>query len=111
MLNGWLSSDAQWFPCDYMEHLEFASQIEDEFGFKMWDEDRCISLHNERLLEKTGFIKIVGNHMDEAIFFPETFNGRATTKRQLDWLLKNQDELSKIQFDFLMEYFKDISQE
>jgi hypothetical protein len=49
--------------------------------------------------------------MDEAIFFPETFNGRATTKRQLDWLLKNQDELSKIQFDFLMEYFKDISQE
>lgn len=107
ILNGWLSPSAEWFPCSHKDHLELALKLEERLNLKMWDEDRCCVLHDERLLEKLGFVKIVGtDYTDQAIFFPEIFQGRPTTQQQIKWLTKNKDKMSEEQFNYVEQYLK-----
>jgi len=108
LLNGWLSPNGEWFPCKFKDHLDLAEKIEENLNIKLWDEKRNIPFHGESLLEKLGFIKIVGtDYTDQAVFFPEIFyRDTLTTKNQINWLLDNQEKMSNTQFDYVTKHIE-----
>lgn len=110
-VSGWLSPKGVFTPCEYGHHLDTAEEV----LFVSEERNQAYQhIFEERVLELTGYIKIVGHHYQQNsnyLCFPEQFAepNKRTTKHQIGWLLDHFEELSEGQKEYVATHLREYA--